>query len=81
MIREAWSLEADINPVGVAVATLEAAGISTFLIEADTWTVYLEGLKTLLNYLGVNDPTEGNQAIYKNWHLIEGVPVISNLGG
>lgn len=74
-------MAAETNQVGAAVATLEAAGISTFLIETDTWTVYVVGLKRLLNYLGVCELLESNEAIYKNWHLIEGLPAISNLGG
>ncbi|PKM77994.1 MAG: hypothetical protein CVU90_04575 [Firmicutes bacterium HGW-Firmicutes-15] len=63
------------NVVGAAVATLEAAGINTFFIETDTRTVYVIGLERLLSYLGRTGSMEKNEeAVYNNWHLIEGLP-------
>lgn len=62
------------NYVGEAVAALEAAGINTFLIEADTRTVYVIGLKKLLSYLGLMSIESEQRVIYENWYLIEGLP-------
>lgn len=63
------------NVMGAAVATLEAAGINTFFIEADTRTVYLVGLERLLSYLGqTGSIKKSNEVTYESWHLIEGLP-------
>jgi hypothetical protein len=61
--------------VGVAVATLEAAGINTFFIETASRTVYMLGLMRLIHYLGLPaSEVVGDEVRYKNWHLIEGLP-------
>ncbi|MEA1961682.1 MAG: hypothetical protein U9N81_10515 [Bacillota bacterium] len=66
--------------VGAAVAALEAAGITTFFIEADTRRVYLIGLQKLLEYLGVNNLTgQSDEVVYHNWCLIEGIPSEKNI--